>query len=109
MRKGRLTTKGRLMIHPETTMAINNNHLRDRMSPRGSVNTNVANAQRDNRVVPKGNGCFECGAPGHFKRDCPKLKNEDGGKWECPRLGIRSWKCIEEPGLQCRHGYVPLK
>ncbi|GJT31981.1 putative reverse transcriptase domain-containing protein [Tanacetum coccineum] len=28
---------------------------------------------------PKGNGCFECGAPRHFKRDCPKLKNKDGG------------------------------
>ncbi|GKD42538.1 putative reverse transcriptase domain-containing protein [Tanacetum coccineum] len=46
---------------------------------RGSGNTNVANAQKDNRAVPKGNGCFECGAPGHFKRDCPKLKNKDGG------------------------------
>ncbi|GJR31501.1 putative reverse transcriptase domain-containing protein [Tanacetum coccineum] len=31
------------------------------------------------REVPKGNGCFECGAPGHFNRDCPKLKNKDGG------------------------------
>ncbi|GKD53754.1 putative reverse transcriptase domain-containing protein, partial [Tanacetum coccineum] len=59
--------------------AINNNPSRDRMSPRGSGNTNVANAQRDNRAVPKGNGYFECGAPGHFKRDCPKLKNKDGG------------------------------
>ncbi|GJS49827.1 zinc finger, CCHC-type containing protein [Tanacetum coccineum] len=29
--------------------------------------------------TPKGNGCFECEAPGHFKRDCPKLKNKDGG------------------------------
>ncbi|GJV23680.1 putative reverse transcriptase domain-containing protein [Tanacetum coccineum] len=37
-----------------------------------SGNTNVANTR-------KGNGCFECGAPGHFKRDCPKLKNKDGG------------------------------
>nr|GFA72105.1 hypothetical protein [Tanacetum cinerariifolium] len=31
------------------------------------------------KATPKGNGCFERGAPGHFKRDCPKLKNEDGG------------------------------
>ncbi|GJU23535.1 putative reverse transcriptase domain-containing protein [Tanacetum coccineum] len=46
---------------------------------RGSGNTNVANTQRDNRAVPKGNGCFKCGAPGHFKREFPKLKNKDGG------------------------------
>ncbi|GKG48155.1 putative reverse transcriptase domain-containing protein, partial [Tanacetum coccineum] len=39
---------------------------------KGFGNTNVANAQ-------KGNGWFEYGAPGHFKRDCPKLKNKDGG------------------------------
>ncbi|GJR96913.1 putative reverse transcriptase domain-containing protein [Tanacetum coccineum] len=42
-------------------------------------NTNVANTQKGNVAAPKGNGCFECGAPGHFKRDCPKLKNKDGG------------------------------
>nr|GEZ72771.1 putative reverse transcriptase domain-containing protein [Tanacetum cinerariifolium] len=47
---------------------------------RSSGNANIANAQRDNRANPKGNGCFKCGAPGHFKRDCPKLKNKDGGK-----------------------------
>ncbi|GKF06088.1 putative reverse transcriptase domain-containing protein, partial [Tanacetum coccineum] len=41
--------------------------------------TNVANTQKGNGVAPKGNGCFKCGAPGHFKRDYPKLKNKDGG------------------------------
>nr|GEV25448.1 putative reverse transcriptase domain-containing protein [Tanacetum cinerariifolium] len=46
---------------------------------RSSGNTNVANSQRNNGANPKGNGCFECGAPGHFKRDCPKLKNKDDG------------------------------
>nr|GFC82283.1 putative reverse transcriptase domain-containing protein [Tanacetum cinerariifolium] len=44
-----------------------------------SGNANVANAQRDGKETLKGNGCFECGASGHFKRDCPKLKNKNGG------------------------------
>ncbi|GJV79694.1 putative reverse transcriptase domain-containing protein [Tanacetum coccineum] len=46
---------------------------------RSSGNTNVANTQKGNGENTKGNGCFECGAPRHFKRDCPKLKNKDGG------------------------------
>nr|GEV29388.1 hypothetical protein [Tanacetum cinerariifolium] len=33
---------------------------------------------------PKRNGCFECGALGQFKRDCPKLKNKDRGKVNAP-------------------------
>ncbi|GJZ35832.1 putative reverse transcriptase domain-containing protein [Tanacetum coccineum] len=37
------------------------------------------NSEMPQMAVPKGNGCFECGAPGHFKRNCPKLKNKDGG------------------------------
>ncbi|GJU39765.1 putative reverse transcriptase domain-containing protein [Tanacetum coccineum] len=36
-------------------------------------------SQEGQWAAPKGNGCFECGAPGHFKRDCPNLKNKDGG------------------------------
>ncbi|GJT41330.1 putative reverse transcriptase domain-containing protein [Tanacetum coccineum] len=44
-----------------------------------SGNTNGANTQKGNGANPKGNGCFECGATGHFKRNCPKLKNKDGG------------------------------
>ncbi|GKC15045.1 putative reverse transcriptase domain-containing protein [Tanacetum coccineum] len=107
MRKGKLTTKGRLAIHPETSMAINNNPLRDRMSPRSTIwgrvkrshtvdlcpsATNAPSAifitmarvlrnatNVTSKAIPKGNGCFECGASGHFKRDCPNLKNKDGG------------------------------
>ncbi|GKB83409.1 putative reverse transcriptase domain-containing protein [Tanacetum coccineum] len=46
---------------------------------RSTGNTNIANTHKGNGAAPKGNGCFEYGAPGHFKRDCPKLKNTDGG------------------------------
>ncbi|GJS00850.1 putative reverse transcriptase domain-containing protein [Tanacetum coccineum] len=46
---------------------------------RSTSNTNVANTQKGNGAAHKGNGCFECGAPGHFKRDFPKFKNKDGG------------------------------
>nr|GEX17054.1 reverse transcriptase domain-containing protein [Tanacetum cinerariifolium] len=45
--------------------------------PKCSGNTNVADTQRVKREIPKGNGCFECGAPGHFKKDYPKLKNKN--------------------------------
>ncbi|GKD91511.1 putative reverse transcriptase domain-containing protein [Tanacetum coccineum] len=44
-------------------------------SPQWPVYPEVPQVQQ----APKGNGCFECGAPGHFMRDCPKLKNKDGG------------------------------
>nr|GEU79224.1 reverse transcriptase domain-containing protein [Tanacetum cinerariifolium] len=45
---------------------------------RSSGNTNVANMHKGNWANSKGNGCFECEAPGHFKRDCLKFKNKDG-------------------------------
>ncbi|GJZ76752.1 putative reverse transcriptase domain-containing protein [Tanacetum coccineum] len=72
--------------------------------------------QKGNGAAPKGNGCFECGAPGHFKRDCPKLKNKDGGK-ECTRLGFfavgnankRGKMHRENPEMPMCHGYLPRK
>nr|GEU40990.1 putative reverse transcriptase domain-containing protein [Tanacetum cinerariifolium] len=51
---------------------------------RSSCNANVANAQRNNGENPKGNVCFECGATGHFKKDCLNLKNKDGEKVNAP-------------------------
>ncbi|GJS05879.1 putative reverse transcriptase domain-containing protein [Tanacetum coccineum] len=43
-----------------------------------AIFTTMARAPRG-ATTPKGNGCFKCGATGHFKRNCPKLKNKDGG------------------------------
>nr|GFA76367.1 putative reverse transcriptase domain-containing protein [Tanacetum cinerariifolium] len=40
------------------------------------TNANVANNQRGNRAGQKIT-CYECGAQGHFKRYCPKLKNNN--------------------------------
>nr|GEV15233.1 putative ribonuclease H-like domain-containing protein [Tanacetum cinerariifolium] len=63
-----------------------NNHGHFACDYKSSGNTNVANTQRNNRAIPKGNGCFECGAPGHFKRDFLKLKNKDGG-----HVNVQGW------------------
>nr|GEV67151.1 hypothetical protein [Tanacetum cinerariifolium] len=49
-------------------------------------NTNVANAQKDNRAIPKRNGCFECEAPRHLKKNCPKLKNKNEGSVNAQEL-----------------------
>ncbi|GJU84114.1 putative reverse transcriptase domain-containing protein [Tanacetum coccineum] len=42
-------------------------------------NNNRNNNNRNNNNNQKGNGCYECGAHGHFKRNSPKLKNNDCG------------------------------
>nr|GEV75101.1 putative reverse transcriptase domain-containing protein [Tanacetum cinerariifolium] len=46
----------------------------------GEKKSYSGNLPKNNGENPKGNGCFECGVTGHFKRDCPKLKNKDGEK-----------------------------
>nr|GFD17339.1 hypothetical protein [Tanacetum cinerariifolium] len=38
-----------------------------------------ANNNNRNNNNQQGNGCFECGAQGHIKRNCPKLKKNDCG------------------------------
>ncbi|GJZ60313.1 putative reverse transcriptase domain-containing protein [Tanacetum coccineum] len=42
-------------------------------------NNNNNNNRNNNNNNQKGNGCYECGAQGHFKRNCPRLRNNDRG------------------------------
>ncbi|GKB91442.1 putative reverse transcriptase domain-containing protein [Tanacetum coccineum] len=44
---------------------------------RGSAAT--ANNQRALKVIQRVVTCFECGVQGHYKKDCPKLKNKNRG------------------------------
>nr|GEY09283.1 hypothetical protein [Tanacetum cinerariifolium] len=46
-------------------------------APKSTGNTNATRG--GNGPNPRGNGSFECGNPGHFKRDCPKLYNKNRG------------------------------
>nr|GFC02439.1 hypothetical protein [Tanacetum cinerariifolium] len=56
------------------------------------------NYHHDGPCAPKGTGsgqklrCYECGVQGHFKRECPKLKNDNnqgnqGGRNNAPARG----------------------
>nr|GEZ38031.1 putative reverse transcriptase domain-containing protein [Tanacetum cinerariifolium] len=49
-------------------------------------NTNNNNRNNNNNNNQKGNGCYECGAQGHFKRNFPKLKNNNRDKSKGKRL-----------------------
>nr|GEZ57744.1 hypothetical protein [Tanacetum cinerariifolium] len=72
-------------------------------------NTNATNNRGGNRLNPKGNGCFECGNPGHFKRDYPKLNNKNGGNgnaqgWVYAVGNAEMKEMLWETELKCRYG-----
>ncbi|GJX82325.1 putative reverse transcriptase domain-containing protein [Tanacetum coccineum] len=54
----------------------NDNQQQQQENKRIPVNTNASNNQRGTRAGQKPT-CYECGAQGHFKKDCPKLKNNN--------------------------------
>ncbi|GJX82142.1 putative reverse transcriptase domain-containing protein [Tanacetum coccineum] len=52
---------------------------RSRPANANNNNNNNNNNRNNNNNNQKGNGCYECGAQGHFRRNCPKLRNNDRG------------------------------
>nr|GFD00086.1 hypothetical protein [Tanacetum cinerariifolium] len=50
------------------------------------TNANVANNQRGNGAGQNVT-CYECGAQGHFKRYCPKLKNNNNNNNRSNQVG----------------------
>ncbi|GJS86628.1 putative reverse transcriptase domain-containing protein [Tanacetum coccineum] len=58
----------------------NNNNNNNRNNNNNNNNRNNNNINRNNNNNnQQGNGCFECGAQGHFKSNCPRLRNNDRG------------------------------
>ncbi|GKA06103.1 reverse transcriptase domain-containing protein [Tanacetum coccineum] len=57
--------------------ANNNNRNNNNNNTRNNNNNNNRNNNNNNNQ--QGNGCFECGDQGHFKRNCPRLRNNDRG------------------------------
>ncbi|GJY45666.1 putative reverse transcriptase domain-containing protein [Tanacetum coccineum] len=54
-------------------------HLTQDCRSRPANANNNNNNRNNNNNNQKGNGCYECGAQGHFKRNCPRLRNNDRG------------------------------
>ncbi|GJX76791.1 putative reverse transcriptase domain-containing protein [Tanacetum coccineum] len=86
-------------------------HLaKDCRSRPANANNNNRNNNNNNQ---KGNGCYECGAQGHFKRNCPKLKNNDRGNQagndRAPAKVYVVWKLSGINPDKHRCGYVPSK
>ncbi|GKC92933.1 reverse transcriptase domain-containing protein, partial [Tanacetum coccineum] len=73
------------------------------------ANANTANNQRVTGTSQKPT-CYECGAQGHFKRECPKLNNNNNRgcatQWKCmPIEMFMDRPCRDKPRLQHRDSF----
>ncbi|GKB36042.1 putative reverse transcriptase domain-containing protein [Tanacetum coccineum] len=69
-------TRGRTLAGLMLQGLVRRNLTEDQ--PLSTANANTANNQSGTRAGQKPT-FYECGAQGHFKRDCPKLKNNNHG------------------------------
>ncbi|GJY41370.1 putative reverse transcriptase domain-containing protein, partial [Tanacetum coccineum] len=65
--------------HANNNNNNNNNNRNNNNNNNNRNNNNNNNNRHNNNNNQQGNGCFECGAQGHFKRNCPRLRNNDRG------------------------------
>ncbi|GJR48174.1 putative reverse transcriptase domain-containing protein [Tanacetum coccineum] len=75
--------RGRTQARPTLQAIVTGNHMPSKplCSKYGLLKQQQQQQQQrnNNNNNQAGNGCFECGAQCHFKRNCPKLNNNDRG------------------------------